>query len=377
MTKNVRARDLGLPVEGEAGRDNALTDVPGVEVGFTTIIEGDGAVVVGQGPVRTGVTAILPRGRGDRPSPIWAGLHSFNGNGEMTGSHWINDAGYFQSPICITNTHSVGMAHHGTVKWMIDQYGDYFREGHRWALPVIAETYDGVLNDICGCHITEDHVLAALNGAQSGPVAEGNVGGGTGMICYEFKGGTGTASRRLGIGGGDFVVGALVQANFGARRDLMIYGVPVGQELTENAVHAKTRRAELGSIIAIVGTDIPLSPVQLQRLAKRATLGVARTGSSGGNGSGDIFLAFSTANGDGGETDSPDSAIRSFDILDEDRHIDEVFRAAVQAVEEAIINAMIAGETLSAVKPAGFDVTAIDHDALRAVMGKYGRLSDG
>jgi D-aminopeptidase len=219
-----RARDLGLPFDGVTGKFNAITDVAGVEVGFTTLIEGEGAVEVGRGPIRTGVTAILPRGKRNKPSPIWAGQFNLNGNGEMTGTHWINEAGYFISPICITNTHSVGMVHHATVGWMIDQYPGFFQNDHGWAMPVIAETYDGLTNDICGRHLKEEHGLNALNSAASGFVAEGNVGGGTGMITYEFKGGTGTSSRRVRIGSEDYTVGILVQSNFGARTDLNIRG---------------------------------------------------------------------------------------------------------------------------------------------------------
>jgi D-aminopeptidase len=231
-----RARDLGLPFDGVTGEFNAITDVSGVEVGFTTLIDGEGAVEVGQGPIRTGVSAILPRGKRDTPSPIWAGQYSLNGNGEMTGTHWIHEAGYFISPICITNTHSVGMVHHATVGWMIDQYPGFFLDDHAWAMPVVAETYDGLTNDICGRHIKEAHVLKALNSAASGFVAEGNVGGGTGMITYEFKGGTGTASRRVEIGSEEYTVGSLVQSNFGSRRDLNILGVQVGKHWPENAV---------------------------------------------------------------------------------------------------------------------------------------------
>jgi D-aminopeptidase len=373
----VRARDLGLPFQGETGEQNAITDVPGVEVGFTTIIEGEGPVSVGAGPIRTGVTAILPRGRRESPRYVWAGHHSFNGNGEMTGTHWIDEAGCFLSPICITNTHAIGIAHHATVKWMIDHYREHYQEGHAWAMPVVAETYDGLLNDICGLHVKEEHVLAALNSAASGPVAEGNVGGGTGMISYEFKAGTGTSSRRFTIGETDYTIGVLVQSNLGARHDFTVLGVPVGKELQEGKVFEQARRQEMGSIIVVIGTDIPLNPLQLRRIAKRATLGMARTGTSGGHGSGDIFLAFSTANesgpsGAGGK--SPD--IYRFDVLNEDLHIDTVYRHAVHAVEEAIINAVVAGRSLSAVKPAGFDVPELDHDALRAVMRRSNRLEE-
>jgi len=366
-----RARDLGIRFNGSPGKFNALTDVPGVEVGFRTIQEGDGPVRVGNGPIRTGVTAILPRGKRETPSKIYAGVHSFNGNGEMTGSHWIKDAGYFLSPICLTNTHSVGIAHHATVKWMIQQYRDYYQAEHNFAMPVIAETYDGILNDICGQHVHEEHVFEALNSARSGPVAEGSVGGGTGMISYEFKAGTGTSSRTITLGGRDFTVGALVQSNFGTRDDLMIRGVPVGRLMQEGKFLARIReQKEMGSIIAVIGTDVPMIPVQLQRLARRATLGMARTGTIGGHGSGDIFLAFSTANGSEPGRDAGTSVVR-FEALDEDRLVDTVYRAAVRAVEEAIINAIVAGETMSSIKPSGFDVQGIDHQKLRNIMAAH------
>jgi D-aminopeptidase len=255
-----RARDLGLPFDGVTGKFNAITDVAGVEVGFTTLIDGEGAVEVGKGPIRTGVTAILPRGKRDTVSPIWAGQFNLNGNGEMTGTHWIHEAGYFISPICITNTHSVGMVHHATVGWMIDQYPRFFLDDHAWAMPVVAETYDGLTNDICGRHINEEHVLKALNSAASGWVAEGNVGGGTGMITYEFKGGTGTASRKVIIGSEEYTVGTLVQSNFGSRKDLNILGVPVGRHWPENSVISEISQHETGSIIVIIGTDIPVLP---------------------------------------------------------------------------------------------------------------------
>ncbi len=370
-----RARDLGLPLEGQPGPWNAITDVPGVEVGCTTVIEGDGDLKVGAGPVYTGVTAILPRGRSAQPRPVWAGQFDLNGNGEMTGSHWIRDAGYFASPICITNTHSVGMAHHATVGWMVEQYRDYYQHYHSWAMPVIAETYDGMLNDICGRHITEAHVLAALDGARSGPVAEGNVGGGTGMQTYEFKGGTGTSSRRIEIEGQGYTVAALVQSNFGMRAEFSVCGVPVGKHLTENAIISNTTGHETGSIIVIIATDIPMLPIQLQRLAKRGALGIGKTGTYGGHFSGDIMLAFSTGN----EIYMPPLGAdqpRSFNLeCINDAHSDQIHEAAVQAVEESVLNAMIAAESAATLKPSGHVLEAIDHDALRSVMRQYGRLS--
>jgi D-aminopeptidase len=371
-----RARDLGLPFDGETGKFNAITDVAGVEVGFTTLIEGEGTVEVGKGPIRTGVTAILPRGKRKIPSPIWAGQYSLNGNGEMTGIHWIHEAGYFISPICITNTHSVGMAHHAVVGWMIDQYPDFFINDHAWAMPVVAETYDGMTNDICGRHLTETHVLKALNSATSGYVAEGNVGGGTGMITYEFKGGTGTSSRRVKTGSEEYTVGVLVQSNFGTRQDFTVLGVPVGKHWPENAVVSENRQKETGSIIVIIGTDMPMLPNQLRRVAKRAAIGIGRTGTPGGNSSGDIFLAFSVANDlvwPGRIAEQP--AAYTLDFIN-DHYFDDIYRAVVQAIEEAIVNAMIAAESMTTIKPAGYTLEAIDHDRLKQIMRRFNRLTE-
>ena len=280
MTKP-RARDLGLPFPGTPGPFNAITDVPGVLVGFTTLT--DPAV-----NMRTGVTAILPRAETDSPRPVWAGFHTLNGNGEMTGVHWINDAGYFVGPICITNTHGIGAAHTGATEWMIATYAKHFREEHAWAMPIVAETYDGCLSDINAMFVKPHHAVAALNAAKSGPVAEGSTGGGNGMICYEFKGGTGTASRQVSIGGQTYTVGVLVQANFGIRPWLTVLGVPVGREMSAGW----QPRKETGSIIVIIATDAPLSDAILRQLAKRASIGIGRSGTPGGNNSGDIFLAF-------------------------------------------------------------------------------------
>lgn len=335
-----RARDLGLPFPGETGPWNAITDVLGVTVGFTTLTD------PGLG-VRTGVTAILPRGADPEPRPVWAGFFALNGNGEMTGTHWINDAGYFTGPICITNTHSVGMVHHGATRWMIDTYAAYFRNAHAWAMPVVAETYDGVLNDINGLHVSADHAIAALNGAQPGPVAEGSVGGGNGMICYEFKGGTGTSSRRVQIGGQTYTVGVLVQANHGIRPWLTILGKPVGKILTEGRMLAE----ETGSIIVIVATDAPLSALSLRHMAKRAALGVGRGGSPGGHGSGDIFLAFSVANPRPMPQDDDPVMMRA--ELNAEL-INPLYGATVESVEEAVVNALVAGEDTPTVKPPGF-----------------------
>lgn len=369
-----RARELRLPLVGKTGRHNAITDIPGVLVGFTTVNLYRDSLEVGTGPVHTGVTAILPRGRRNDLSPVWAGHHNLNGNGELTGTHWINDAGYFTSPICLTNTHAIGIAHHATVKWMIGQYPT-FLDDHAWAMPVIGETYDGLANDICGMHVTEEHVLHALDSASDGPVAEGNVGGGTGMMTYEFKGGTGSASRLVRIRDTEYTVGVLVQSNFGSRKDLTILGVPVGREWPDDAPLTQLQHPETGSIIVIIGTDLPLLPIQLRRLAKRGALGIARTGSPGGHYSGDIMLAFSVANDNGlpglGDTEQP-AAYRMEHI--NDHYFDDIYDAVVQSVEEAIINAMLAAETLPLVKPPGYAFKAIDHQRLLGLMRKYGRL---
>ena len=362
-----RARDLGLDFQGETGPDNAITDVSGVAVGFTTIVDGEGALTPGQGPVRTGVTAILPSGHDPVPRPVWAGSYALNGNGEMTGTHWIQDGGYFTGPLCITNSHSVGIVHHAVVRWMIDTYGELWQNAHLWAMPVVAETYDGVLNDINGQHVTETHALAALGAAESGPVAEGNVGGGTGMVCYEFKGGTGTSSRRVAVDGKTVTMAALVQANHGIRPMLSVLGVPVGRHLTDDTLLGA---AELGSVIVVLATDAPMMPHQLRRLAKRAAIGIGRGGSPGGNNSGDIFVAFSTAN----EMPLPQVAdtYLSFDYIN-DEAFDPLYLAAVEAVEEAVINALVAARDMTTLRPPGLTCRAIDHNRLVEVMRRYGR----
>ena len=360
-----RARDLGVPFEGTAGALNAITDVAGVEVGLATIVTGEGALVRGKGPVRTGVTAVLPRGRsGDN---VFAGWHTLNGNGEMTGTTWITEGGFLEGPILITNTHSVGIARDTAVEWMA-RYSDIV------PLPLAAETYDGTLNDILGFHVKREHVLAALDAAAPGAVPEGNVGGGTGMIAFGFKGGTGTASRVVTAGGADYAVGALVQANFGRRSQLLVAGAPVGREIPDLMPETGRPRAgqaddsESGSIIVVIATSAPLLPHQLRRLAQRAGLGVARVGGTGGNGSGDIFVAFSTAN--------PDTyakpATASVTMLANDA-IDSLFQGAIQATEEAIINAVVAAETM--VGRDGNRVHALPHDRLRSALRKYNRLS--
>jgi D-aminopeptidase len=365
-----RARDLGVPFDGSPGPLNAITDVKGVEVGMTTLISGDGPLNVGVGPVRTGVTAILPRGKTSK-DPVFAGWFSMNGNGEMTGTTWIEEAGFLESPIFITNTHSVGIVRDASIKWA----ADHVKLFQAWSLPVVAETYDGFLNDINGFHVKPEHVVAAIEQASAGRVAEGNVGGGTGMICYGFKCGTGTASRKVDARFGGYTVGVLVQANHGARNLLRVAGVPVGQELPQPAAaraadpaRAADALGELGSIIIVVGTDAPLLPHQLKRVARRATLGLARTGSVSSNGSGDIFIAFSTANAEAAT--APDTAQVS---MMSNARIGAIFEATVQATEEAIVNALVAGETMGGVD--GHRVEAIPHDALRDILRKYNRLA--
>jgi L-aminopeptidase/D-esterase-like protein len=352
QTAKPRARDLGVPFEGTPGRLDAITDVAGVEVGFTTLVEGDS--------VRTGVTAILPRGRAST-DPVMAGWFSLNGNGEMTGTTWVKEGGFLEGPVFITNTHSVGTVRDASIAWGL-KHGAQVQP---WSLPVVAETYDGYLNDINGFHVKPEHVFAALDGARSGPVAEGNVGGGTGMICYEFKGGTGTASRTVEAQAGAYTVGVLVQANHGRRADLRIAGVPVGAELAPAPARGGGA-PELGSIIIVVATDAPLVPHQLERIARRASLGLARTGATSGNGSGDIFIAFSTANaGAAGARD-----VATVQMLSNTR-ISALFSATVQATEEAIVNALVAGETMRGRD--GHVVEALPHGALQELLKKYGR----
>jgi D-aminopeptidase len=365
-----RARDLGVPFDGTPGPFNAITDVAGVEVGVTTLISGEGPLKVGVGPVRTGVTAILPRGRSSKDQ-VFAGWFSMNGNGEMTGTTWIEEAGFLEGPVLITNTHSVGVVRDASIKWSVD----HGFTAQAWSLPVVAETWDGFLNDINGFHVKPEHVFAALDGARGGRVPEGNVGGGTGMRCYGFKCGTGTASRKIDARFGGYTVGVLVQANHGTRDLLRVAGVPVGQEIPEapatrgaDAARANDALGEVGSIIIVVATDAPLLPHQLKRIARRATLGLARTGSVSSNGSGDIFIAFSTANPTAAS--APDTA--QVAMLSNAR-IGAVFEATVQATEESIINALVAGETMTGID--GHRIEAISHDALRAALRKYNRLT--
>jgi D-aminopeptidase len=356
-----RARDLGIPFEGTPGPLNAITDVEGVEVGQTTIISGQGKLVAGEGPVRTGVTAILPRGKMS-DDPVFAAWSTLNGNGEMTGTTWVEESGFLEGPVMITNTHSVGVVRDAVIAWQLKHHD---KTVQLWSLPVVAETWDGFLNDINGFHVKPAHVFQALDNARSGPVAEGNVGGGTGMIVHSFKGGIGTSSRVLDERAGGYTVGVLVQANYGARSQLMIAGVPVGKEITD----LMPKRGDLGqgSIIVVIATDAPLLPHQLKRIAKRAALGVARNGGIGTNSSGDIFIAFSTANAGA----SRDSGVATIQMFPNNR-INPLFAATVQATEESIINAMIAAETMTGIN--GNTVYAIPHDRLKAILNKYNRL---
>lgn len=355
-----RGRELGLPFPGTPGSFNAITDVAGVEVGEVTLISGEGPLVVGQGPVRTGVTAILPRGRAKAHVPCAAGTYSLNGNGEMTGTVWIEESGELQTPITLTNTHSCGVTRDATIRWLVARG---VGTGQDWGLPVAAETYDGDLNDINGFHVTADHVIAALDGASSGPVAMGSVGGGTGMLTYDFKAGNGSASRVVEIAGQRFTLGVFVQSNFGQREDFTVLGVPVGQHMGEG----KLRGREQGSIIAIVATDAPLMAHQLKRLARRVPLGLARTGTVGNNSSGDIFLAFSTAN----EGAFGRRGVVQMETL-ANGDMDALFRATVEATEEAVIDSMLCAGTM--VGRDGHRAVGLDPEQLMALMRRHGRM---
>ncbi|NQD36363.1 P1 family peptidase [Permianibacter sp. IMCC34836] len=361
----VRARDLGIPFDGTPGRWNTLTDVAGVTVGYHTLQADDASGAA----IRTGVTAILPRGHDSVNELVYAGLFSLNGNGEFTGSHWLDESGFLEGPIMITNTHSVGVVHDAVIAWRIKQ-GGADDSGYWWSLPVVGETWDGWLNDINGFHVKPEHAFAALDSAHSGPLAEGNVGGGTGMICHQFKCGTGTASRVIAVNNISYTVGVLVQANYGVREELRIAGVPVGKHLTADKAYdeptATQPAGDTGSIIIVVGTDAPLLPHQLKRLVKRAALGLARNGSYAGDGSGDIFLAFSTANKDASQTE-----LQTVQTLGNSA-LDPLFLATVQATEEAIINALVAARTMTGAD--GHRAVAIDHKSLQKVMKQYNRL---
>ncbi|MFN8059827.1 MAG: P1 family peptidase [Vicinamibacterales bacterium] len=363
-----RARDLGVPFDGAPGPLNAITDVAGVAVGHTTLVSGDGPLKVGSGPVRTGVTAILPRGRETLNHPSFAGWYAQNGNGEMTGTTWLDESGFLEGPVMITNTHSVGTVRDAVIKWRI-KAGPPDVSGYWWSLPIVAETYDGFLNDVNGFHVKEQDAMAALDAARGGPVPEGNVGGGTGMVCYRFKGGIGTSSRVVDASRGGYTVGVLVQANHGLRAQLLVAGVPVGREIPESQPRAGRDMPadEVGSIIIVVATDAPLVPHQLKRLARRATMGLARTGSSSGNGSGDIFVAFSTANA----AAFKGGGVADIQMLANDA-INPLFEATVQATEEAIVNALVAADTMAGID--GRRVEALPHDQLKDVLRRYGRI---
>ena len=365
--KIVRARDLGIPFEGTRGPLNAITDVAGVEVGYTTLIIGEGKLEVGKGPVRTGVTAIVPRGRNSQNDPVYAGTFTLNGNGEMTGTAWVEESGFLEGPIVITNTHSVGVARDAVIAWRVKN-GAADNTGYWWSLPVVAETWDGWLNDINGFHVKPEHVAQALDTAHGGAIEEGSVGGGTGMICYEFKGGNGTASRKIDIKAGKdnpaktFTVGVFLQANFGRRAQLTVTGVPIGKEIP-----GEIYKQESGSCIAVVATDAPLLPHQLKRLARRVSLGLARTGSISGNGSGDLFIAFSTANP---KVADADHVTHSVETIPNDL-LDPIFAGVVQAAEEATANALIDNHDMT-----GRDnhrVPALPHERVRELLKKYNR----
>ncbi len=364
-----RARDLGIPFDGTPGPLNAITDVAGVLVGHTTLVSGSGKLKVGQGPVRTGVTAILPRGSDSILDPVFAAWFAQNGNGEMTGTTWMEESGFLDGPVMITNTHSVGVVRDAVIQWRV-AHGKPGPDDDWWSLPVVAETWDGWLNDINGFHVKPEHVFHALDGAHGGVVEEGSVGGGTGMICNGYKGGIGTSSRRLDAKDGSYTIGVLVQCNYGTRDNLRIAGINVGREIPapEPYVFIPSDKQELGSIIVVVATDAPLLAHQLKRLTHRVTLGLGRNGSISGNGSGDIFIAFSTANPGAAAADHVvDLKMLPNDVLD------PVFRATVEATEEAIVNAMIAAHDMVGVDD--HKVIALPHDQLRAVLKRYGRLT--
>jgi D-aminopeptidase len=365
-----RARDLGVPFDGTPGPFNAITDVAGVTVGHTTLISGEGKLQIGKGPVRTGVTAVLPRGQQSMSNPVFAGWFTENGNGEMTGTTWVEESGFLEGPVMITNTHSVGVVRDSVIQWRV-AHGQPDPAGYWWSLPLVAETWDGWLNDINGFHVKSADAFHAIDSASPGPVTEGNVGGGTGMVCNEFKGGIGTSSRKLDAKVGGYTVGVLVQCNYGSRPNLRIAGVPVGKEIPEDRAYASSTFDELdrGSIIVVVATDAPLLAHQLKRLARRVTLGLGRDGSISGNGSGDIFIAFSTANPGAAFADH----VVDLKMLPNEK-IEPIFAATVQATEEAIINAMVAAETVTGIE--NHKVIALPHDRLREALKKYNRLNE-
>ncbi len=351
-----RLRGLGINLPGTPGPFNAITDVAGVEVGYTTLISGDGPRIVGQGPIRTGVTAILPRGRGDPQTACAAGSYSFNGNGELTGLLWVEESGELTTPITITNTHSCGVARDATIQWLVNRKDQPAQD---WGLPVAGETYDGELNDINGFHVKAEHVIDALDNARGGQIELGSVGGGTGMLTFDFKAGSGSASRLVSIDGETFTVGTFVQSNFGRRHEMMVDGHRVGKEMPGGELRGRP----VGSIIAVIATDAPLLPHQLKRLARRVPVGIARTGGIGHNGSGDIFIAFSTANR---EAYAMSSTISSIRCISTGRAIDGLFEATAQATEEAILDSIIANETM--IGADGNTAIGINHDRLLALL---------
>lgn len=365
-----RARELGIPLDGTPGILNAITDVKGVEVGYVTLISGEGKLVVGKGPVRTGVTAILPRGK--KYDPVFAGWYTLNGNGEMTGTTWLEESGFLEGPVMITNTHSVGTVRDAVIEWeykhnIFDPLPD--EPDVFWALPVVAETYDGDLNDINGFHVKKEHVFEALDNAKTGKIAEGNVGGGTGMVCHDFKGGTGTSSRLITIEGNTYTLGVLVQTNYGIRRTLTIAGVPVGKEITDlmPEMNPLSERSDRGSIIVVIATDAPLLPHQLERLARRVAVGIGRLGGYVSDSSGDIFIAFSTAN-QGAANRVQNQKI---EMLPNDQ-MSPLFEATVQATEESIINALLAAKTMTGKN--GTKIYELPEDRLLQIMKKYNRI---
>lgn len=367
--KKPRARDLGVPFDGTPGALNAITDVAGVTVGHSTLISGEGKLLVGQGPVRTGVTAVFPRGKESNDLGVFAGWWSLNGNGEMTGTTWVEESGILTGPVMITNTHSVGVVRDAVIQWTV-AHRHVGPDDDWWSLPVVAETWDGWLNDINGFHVKPEHVFHAIDTSHGGPVEEGAVGGGTGMICNGFKGGIGTSSRKLAEKDGGFTVGVLVQCNYGSRQNFRVAGIPVGREIpSEDAsAFAPDDITERGSIIVVVATDAPLLPHQLKRLVRRVSLGLGRDGSISGNGSGDIFIALSTANPGAAAGDH----IVDLKMFPNDK-LNPVFGATVEATEEAIINAMIAATTMTGIE--NHRVSALPHDQLRAILKKYNRLN--
>ena len=368
VAQKPRARDIGIPFNGKTGTYNAITDVKGIEVGYSTIITGEGKNIRGKGPVRTGVTAILPRGRNN--NPVFSNWYSLNGNGEMTGTTWITESGFLETPIMITNTNSVGVVRDAVLKWFIKT--NWYNEDYWYTYPVVAETYDGGLNDIYGFHVQESHAFEALDSAKTGFIEEGNVGGGTGMMCLGFKGGTGTSSRVVKIKDSTYTVGVLVQSNFGAKRHFTIAGVPIGKELIDTMNYELNLPPAYkdeggGSIIVVVAIDAPLLPHQLKRLAARVPIGIGIVGGLGQNGSGDIFIAFSTANPTAFQREN----FIKTDVMPNDL-MNPLLEATVQAVEESIINAMVAAETMTGIN--GNKAYGLPHDLVIKLLRKYKRI---